>query len=119
GVYIWLDLHVGRRFTEADNVPGFEDMQSRYRGGKGFTYVNARLRQLMMNFNERYLTHVNAYTGLAYKDEPAIMAMLLTNENNVTHHFGNRMLPDKDVPHHQALFDAAVRDFSKKTGLSS
>ena len=36
--------------------------------------------------------------------------MLLTNENDVTHHFGNALLPDKNVPKHNALYMAQAEN---------
>ena len=58
------------------------------------------------------LNHVNRYTGLRYKDDPGIVAMLITNENDVTHHFGNALLPNKNVPHEDALYMARAEAFA-------
>lgn len=121
GVYIYLDLHVGRAFKEGDNIPGWDqDMAKDDRGrgveGKGFCYYNDRIEQLMKEFNERYLNHVNPHTGLAYKDEPAIMGMLITNENDLTMR-GNKMLGDKGHPFHNKIFLARVKAFCQETGL--
>ncbi|MCL4216012.1 MAG: glycosyl hydrolase family 5 [Candidatus Hydrogenedentes bacterium] len=127
GVYVWLDLHVGRTFKDGDvdtefgRIEGFREINdgSSQRNGevKGFAYYNPPVQELMKEFNEDYLSHVNAYTGLAYKDEPAIMGLLITNENDLTYHFGNRMLADKNNPVHNEIFEAAVREFSLSTGL--
>ncbi|UCE47608.1 MAG: cellulase family glycosylhydrolase, partial [Phycisphaerales bacterium] len=80
GVYIWLDLHVGRLFKAGDRIgAGFAEMQRRSKRdgaeGKGFCYFNERIEQLMKDFNAKYMTHVNRYTSLAYKDDPAIMGL--------------------------------------------
>jgi len=119
GVYVWLDLHVGREFKTADNIPGFAEMDRDGNGkaeGKGFCYYNERIEQLMKEFNQKYLSHMNPYTGLAFKDDPAIMGMLVTNEDDLTSHFGNAMLPDKHHPYHNKLFDARVRAWCERTG---
>ncbi len=119
GLYIWLDLHVGRHFKAGDRIDGFEEISK----GKptvplfGYNYVNASMQQAMKRFNEAYVTHTNSYTGVPYKDEPAIAMVLLTNENDVTHHFGNSLLPDKHVPKHNALYMAQAAAFSAKHGL--
>ena len=63
----------------------------------------------MQRFAEDYVSHLNPFTGLRYKDDPAIIALLLTNENDVTHHFGNALLPDKKVPLHNAIYMARGR----------
>ncbi|MDX9753732.1 MAG: hypothetical protein RBU29_07205 [bacterium] len=115
GVYVWLDLHVGRVFKEADEIPGFSDLRDGE--AKGFSFLNPRVEELMQEFNTQYLNHANPYTGLAYKDDPAIMGLLITNENDLTFHFGNLMLPDKGNPYHTQLFTEHLSQFSQKTGL--
>lgn len=123
GVYVWLDLHVGRLFKETDRIgEGWPEMAARVKKGegaegKGYCYFNPRIEELMKQFNEEYLNHVNAYTGLAYKDDPAIMGLLVTNENDLTSHFGNLMLPDKGNPRHNQVFETAVRAFAGRHGL--
>ena len=124
GVYVWLDLHVGRRFTAGDDIPAFDeladdDQKADTGEAKGYVYFNQRLQELFEDFNAKYLNHVNRYTGVAYKDEPAIMGLLLTNENDLTGHFGNLMLADKGNPQHHARFAKAARAFAAKHGLSA
>lgn len=119
GIYVWLDLHVQRALTEGDHIYGFNEI----RGGgqvadlKSYSYVNPTILQAMQRFNEAYLNHVNAYTGVAYKNEPAIMALLITNENDITHHFGNMLLPDKQVPLHNRLYMNLAKEFATKYRL--
>jgi hypothetical protein len=119
GIYIWLDLHVGRRVTAADGIDGFEEISQ----GKptaslsGYSYVNDSIRAAMKRFNEAYLDHQNQFTGLRYKDDPAIAALLITNENDLTHHFGNALLPDKRVPKHTAIYLREARSFAAKYTL--
>lgn len=119
GIAVWLDLHVGRQFKRGDDIYGFDELAKGKDAvePKGFNYVNVTMQAAMRRFNEQYVTHRNAYTHLAYKDDPAIVAMLITNENDVTHHFGNAMLPDKGVPLHNKLYMNAAETFAKKTGL--
>ena len=120
GIYVWLDLHVGRLLTAGDKIDDFAEISK----GKptadlrGFNYVNASIQEAMQKFNEAYLGHLNHYTGLRYKDDPAIAAILLTNENDVTNHFGNALLPDKNVPHQDALYMAQAAAFAERNGLS-
>ncbi len=121
GIYVWLDLHVGRRFTRQDGVDHFAEMA---KGGKvarayGYSYVNESVRERFKEFNEAYLNRVNSYTGLAYKDDPAILAVLITNENDLTHHYGNGLLPDKNVPEHSKIYMARARQFAEEWGLSA
>lgn len=119
GVYIWLDLHVQRHFKPGDRIDAYDEMAK----GKpladlrGYNYVNPSIQHAMKRFNESYVNHTNPYTGIRYKDEPAIVAMLITNENDVTQHFGNRLLPDKNVPQHAALYMNRSDSFAAAKGL--
>jgi len=119
GIYVWLDLHVQRALTEGDQIYGFDEIR---KGGKtadlkGYNYVNPSIRQAMKRFNEAYLNHVNSYTGIAYKNEAAIMALLISNENDITNHFGNVLLPDSKVPLHNRLYMDLANEFSKRNNL--
>ena len=119
GIYIWLDLQVGRAFTEHDDIQNFAEIAK----GKpstpawGFNYINPDIQQRMMEFNEAYLNHINAYTSLAYKDDPAIISVLLTNENDLTHHFGNALLPNNNVPNSNKVYMAKSAMFALEHNL--
>lgn len=122
GLYIWVDLHVGRVWREGDQIPGWEEIA---RGGegdrgvevKGFHYMNDRMTALMKQFAGDLLTRVNPYTGMALKDDPAVMGILLVNENDLTNRFGNTFLPDKGNPHHQQVFEARRDALARRLGL--
>jgi len=119
GVYLWLDLHVGRAMTPKDSIQNFDDLAKGEKSAeiKGFNYYNESIQDAMQAFNAAYLNHINQFTKLAYKDDPAVFALLITNENDLSQHFGNKLLPNMDVPFHNALFTKDVKQFSKKQGL--
>ncbi len=127
GIYIWLDLHVQRYLKAGDNISYFDEIDKKQKrkkrreyGGvdlKGYNYVNPTIKDAMKRFNRSYVTHVNPYTELAYKDDPAIMAMLITNENDITGHYGNSLLKNKKVPEHNKLYRNEVEAFAKKHDL--
>lgn len=120
GIYIWLDLDDGRSLTPEDHIDDFAEISK----GKpatdlrGFNYVDSSIQRAMQRFNDAFLNHVNRYTGRRYKDDPGIAAMLITNENDVTLHFGNALLPNQNVPHENAIYMAASAAFAGKSGLS-
>lgn len=108
GVYVWLDLHVGRPFREGDGIDAFDELEPLRKTGrqaKGMNYVNRSVTDRMKEFATQYLTRVNKYTQTAYVDEPAVMGVLITNENDLTHHFGNNFLPERKRPSHQRAFE--------------
>ncbi len=120
GIYVWLDLHVGRELSSEDDIEAFAEIANRpgkRTGMQGYLYVNNSLKARMREFAAAYLSHVNPHTGLAYKDDPAIVTILITNENDLTHHFGNSLLPDKNVPWHTRQYIALARKFAVDTGL--
>ncbi len=121
GVYIWLDLHVGRAFTKNDGVENYEELANGKQSAeiKGFNYYNNSIQNLMQKFNETYLNHVNPFTKLAYKADPALIALLITNENELTQHFGNALLPDYGALKHSAIFNKDAKQFSEVSGLPS
>ena len=119
GIYIWLDLHVGRRLKVGDGIEGFSELVKDKLNVdlRGYNYVNASIQRAMKRFNEAYVNHTNGYTGLRYKDSPSIIGMLITNENDITNHFGNQLLPDRNVPKHNALYMAQADAFASKYKL--
>jgi len=121
GIYVWLDLHVERALTAGDHIYGFDEISKGRNSAdlKGYNYVNPTIQQAMQRLNELYLNHVNAYTGLAYRNEPAIMALLITNENDITNHFGNLLLPSGKVPLHTALYMSMASEFARRNNLSA
>jgi hypothetical protein len=119
GIYVWLDLEVGRRLKQSDGVEDFAEIKRGQAAAslKGYNYVNDSIQVAMKRFNASYLNHQNPFTGLRYKDEPAIAALLITNENDLTNHFGNALLPNKDVPRHAARYMRLAREFADKHSL--
>jgi len=121
GIYVWLDLHTGRVFRESEQIPGFDELIRASKQGpkaKGFLYLNPRLEQLVLEFAEAYLGHRNELTRLRYREDPAIAAVLVTNENDLSHHFGNLFVEHKrNNPRHRARLLAAAAEFAKRSEL--
>jgi hypothetical protein len=118
GVYVWLDLYCLRDLKPGDGVSqGWEEITRAKGIVWGFNYINPQLIDLMKEFQHQYLSHVNRYTGLASKDDPAVVGVLITNENDLTFHYGLSFLPDHNNPVHQALFDREMQAFARTTGL--
>lgn len=115
GIYVWLDLHVRRALKAGDGIYGFDELRKGQDTAQlfGYNYVNPTIAQVMKRTNAALLNHVNPYTGTAYKDEAAIMGLLITNENDLTHHFGNLLLPDKNVPLHNKIYMSEAKAFAK------
>lgn len=112
GIYVWIDLHTGREFRPGDDIPGQEELARlpRPNHGLGVSYINPRIQELLEEFNTQYLTRVNRYTGHTWASDPAVVGVLITNENDVTHHYG------REIPAGQGL--DAHRKMLRESGLA-
>ena len=119
GIYIWLDLNVGREFSDKENIEFFDEISKDKKKTqiRGHNYINQSIEKRLKEFNEQYLNHFNKYTGLAYKDDPAIASILILNENDLTHHYGNLFLPDKKIPKSNAIYMDKSKKFALRNGL--
>jgi len=119
GIYIWLDLHASRQLRDGDGISqGFDEIERRSKGSiKGWNYLNPDVTLRMREFQKQYLSHLNPYTRLTLKDDPAVIGILITNENDLTHHYGNHFLPNKNTPVHRAWFSSEAQAFARATGL--
>jgi hypothetical protein len=79
GIYTDLNLNVYRTYKTADGVRDAELLGI----GKGATYFDERLIELQREYARQLLTHTNAWTGRAYRDEPAVAVVELLNENSL------------------------------------
>ena len=77
GVYVDLNLHVGRRFGPELGFPPDPSPDGKYH-----LPLVPRMGELMREYARDLLTHVNPYTGNAYADEPAMALLEISNENS-------------------------------------
>lgn len=80
GIYIYLDQLVHRHFKPGDEVDAVDELPA---AGKPYSNFDPRLIELQKEFSRNLWSHVNPYTGLAYKDDPAIALMEFANENDL------------------------------------
>lgn len=77
GVRINLNLHVGRRY------PGWNEEMPSF--SKGLDYFMPGDISELKAYSRALLTHVNPHTGIAYKDDPAVSVLEITNEDTLLH----------------------------------
>ncbi len=77
GIYLYLDMLTYRQFRRGDAVDAWEALPQ---AAKPYLYFDRRLIELQKEFNANLWCHVNPYTKLAYRDEPAIALAELVNE---------------------------------------
>jgi hypothetical protein len=77
GIYCYLDMMTYRKFRSGDGVENaFELLDS----AQPYGYFNRRLIELQKKFIHDIWTHVNPYTGLAYRDDPVFVLTEIVNE---------------------------------------
>ncbi|MBI5685107.1 MAG: carbohydrate binding domain-containing protein [Verrucomicrobia bacterium] len=79
GIYINLNLHVGRHFKPGDGLPQTEMLGY----GKYCVLFDPRMIELQKDYARKLLTHRNPHTGRTYAEDPAVVIVELTNENSL------------------------------------
>lgn len=79
GIYVYMDLLVYRKAYAADGIEDVEEIASK--GWYPESHYDPYLRFLQKEYAEMLLTRVNPYTGLAYKDDPQMAMVGITNES--------------------------------------
>ncbi len=80
GIYIYLDQLVNRQFRAEEGVEAADKLE---RAGKPYSNFDPQLIELQKHFSRMLLNHVNPYTNLAYKDDPAVVLIEFANENDL------------------------------------
>ncbi|HZO88001.1 MAG TPA: carbohydrate binding domain-containing protein [Chthonomonadaceae bacterium] len=80
GIYVNINLHVSRRYTEADGFPEADTLPD---NGKVVTYFMPRMIALQKQYAHDLLTHRNPYTRTRYVDEPCVAVVEVNNENTL------------------------------------
>jgi hypothetical protein len=80
GIYIDLNLLVGRPFTAADGVV---DAKRLGQGAKGTSLFDKKLIELQKQYARELLDHRNPYTGRKYVDDPAVALVEINNEDAI------------------------------------
>lgn len=80
GIYTNMNLNVSRTFRNSDGVLNADSL-SDY--AKVATIIDPQLIALQKEYATQILTHVNPYTGMALKDDPALAVVEMINENSL------------------------------------
>ncbi|MDR0338018.1 MAG: cellulase family glycosylhydrolase [Planctomycetaceae bacterium] len=96
GIYVNINLHVGRWFDDRD---GFPHKEKRPKYDKGLDNFETRMIELQKEYAKDLLTHVNPYTGLSYTNEPAVAMVEINNENSVVNEWANGNLDELPDPY--------------------
>jgi hypothetical protein len=106
GIYININTLVSRFFTEADGVV---DAGKLGMAAKPVSLFDARLIELQKQYAKDLLTHMNPYTKLRYRDDPAVCLVEITNENTLTE-LNPSSLPEYYRKEFESLFNKWLAD---------
>ncbi|MCX7804223.1 MAG: hypothetical protein N3A38_03435, partial [Planctomycetota bacterium] len=79
GIYIYMDNPTYRRFKPGDGVDAVDDLGP---AAKPYTCFDPRLIELQKEYMTQIWTHVNPYTGLSCRDDPAVALTEIVNEDH-------------------------------------
>ena len=96
GIYVTLDLYTTRTTGFPEKFKSMFDVKSRM-------VFSKTLRDNLMNFARTMLTPVNPYTGVALKDDPALVFIGLINEDPVMTVHDQYKFPNSDPVQHRAI----------------
>jgi len=107
GIYLTLDLYIKRRLYKGE-LPEFPGKSVDAQDFKGMVHVSGNAMRNWETYAANLLNHVNPYTGIAWKAEPAVVDLDLINEDAVAW--------TSLVSGVKPLFEVRFEAFLKRTG---
>ncbi|ADM27348.1 hypothetical protein Igag_0510 [Ignisphaera aggregans DSM 17230] len=83
GIYVDINLMCYRSYSSYDGLPKEVDQIQQVKDKHILPFFYEPAKQLVKEFAYKLFTHVNGYTGVAYKDEPAIAFIEVLNEYGI------------------------------------
>lgn len=84
GVYYTTDLYMAREIDPKTLEPEFHNLKiSTLAERKSLFYLSQKARDNLKKYSANLLNHVNPYTKLAWKDDPALVSISLVNEDTI------------------------------------
>jgi hypothetical protein len=107
GIYIYMDMLTYRRFKTGDGVPEADKLGD---AARPYCLFDRKLIELQKKFNYDLWNHINPYTGLAYKDDPAIVLTEIINE-------GDMFSRPTTTPYYKNMLDQMFDKWLERSGL--
>lgn len=114
GIYTYLDLITYRKFKEGDGVKEFALLGD---AGKPWCMIDPVMIELQKEFCRQIWEHHNPYTGLAYKDDPAICMTEVINECDMFLNIPGAKSDYQRCPWHEQQFKELMRDWLADNGI--
>ncbi len=112
GIWVTTDLYVSRPVKASEIVAnGKGDYAYKF---KHMVCVSERAFENWKAYSRNLLNHVNPYTGVAYKDDPALATLVLINEGNL----GNNPAELLEVQWEGILWKAEFEKWKRQKNLT-
>ena len=82
GIYLTLDLF-GTRLIKKGELPDYPEEEVNHKEFKRLVFVSDGAMENWKKFSAQLLNHKNQYTGLTWKEDPAITTISLINEDTI------------------------------------
>ena len=109
GLYITIDLYTVRVVKKGEIAEVDRDV--RLNEFKALVPVSGSAMQNWKDFSENLLNHRNPYTGVAWKDDPALFSICLLNEDNTYVHW-------ETAPDIRAIYEKRFDEWLSSKALS-
>ena len=87
GIYSAIDLYSIRRLKSGDNIPFYDSLNTSISRLKRVYMFYPPAYALFRDYPDSLLTHINPYTGIAYKDDPSLVFIDPVNEGTLIDHY--------------------------------
>ena len=114
GIYCYLDMLTYRKFKEGDGVTDPHMLQD---SAKPWSITDPVMIELQKEFCTQIWTHVNPYTGLAYKDDPVFVLSEITNECDLFQDFASVKYDHVPETYYINQFRHMFRDWLAEKGI--
>lgn len=114
GIYVYLDMLTYRHFKEGDGVVDHHLLRDK---ADPWCYTNPHLIELQKEYATNLWTHMNPYTGLAYKDDPAVVLTEIVNECDLFHDNASYRPGYRPAPYYQTEFRHLFRDWLAENNI--
>lgn len=94
GIYSNINLLTGRKFSSTDGLPKEVDNTKSFKSNHLLGFWNEKSLNLQKEYAFDLLSHVNPYTKIAYKDDPAVAIVEINNENGLLQGYLNENLDE-------------------------
>ena len=96
GIYVNINLHVGRWLDDRDGFP-FREQRPIY--DKGVGNFEPRMIELQKKYARDLLTHDNPYTKLPYTHDPCVAMVEISNEDSIVSEWSGGRLDSLPEPY--------------------